>query len=201
MCDGKVKTWGLINSIRDTDSNPLLPSAYSFPLEVTPDQKRLAEKEIAALVRASGVKYGSFNIEMIIDGNGRLFFLDAGPRNGGNMLPDYISLICGGDIVEATVLMSVGEKPSEAIELPIEASQCWGLAVLHSPKTVLFDHLEYTGELKECIVREEVFAKAGDIVEGFETCTGAFGFVFLEFKNEAQKQAIMNHLNDHITIV
>lgn len=201
ICDGKVKTWGLINSIRDTESNPLLPSAYSFPLEVTSEQKRIVEDEVAALVDTSGMKYGSFNIEMIIDKHNRLFFLDAGPRNGGNMLPDYISMICGGDIVEATVLMSVGKEPADSIALPADATQCWGLVVLHSPKTVTFDHLEYSDELKECIVREEVFAKPGDIVESFETCTGAFGFLFLKFEDESQKQMIMNRLNMHIEVL
>lgn len=201
ICDGKVKTWGLINSIRDTESNPLLPSAYSFPLEVTSEQKRIVEDEVAALVDASGMKYGSFNIEMIIDKHNRLFFLDAGPRNGGNMLPDYISLICGGDIVEATVLMSIGKEPADNIALSVDAAQCWGLAVLHSPRGGVFKDIIYSQHFKECIIREYLFVNSGETIRSFTTCNDLLGLVFLRFEDERQKREIMNNLSQNVEVI
>ena len=93
--NGKVVSWGLIISIRDNDSNPLLPSAYSYPLELDENRKRIVRDEISKLISSTGNTSGAFNIEMIIDKNNRLFFLDAGPRIGGNMLPEYISMISG----------------------------------------------------------------------------------------------------------
>ena len=91
--DGKVASWGLINSIRDAASNPLLPAAYTYPLDISPKRKEIVKKEISRLVFACGKVSGAFNIEMIINSDDELFFLDAGPRNGGNMLPEFISMI------------------------------------------------------------------------------------------------------------
>lgn len=196
--DGAVKTWGIINSIRDAESNPLLPAAYSFPLEVTEEQRSIVEREISALVKASGMKSGSFNIEMIIDKTGRLFFLDAGPRNGGNMLPDYISLICGGDVVEAAIKNALGWKLDESICLDVGASQCWGLVVLHSPVDFTFEGLRYSDLARRCLVKEVVFAKPGDRISAFKVCTAAFGFVFLKFDSEKEKRDVMNHLEEHV---
>lgn len=109
VIDGKVVSWVLINSIRDPKSNPLLPSAYTYPLDITEERKAIVRTEVSRLVEATGNTSGAFNIEMIIDRHNRLFFLDAGPRNGGNMLPEFISMISDKDIVESTLRVAMGD--------------------------------------------------------------------------------------------
>lgn len=198
---GEVVIWGLINSIRDEVSNGLLPAAYSFPLEVSDVQLNVVVEQVSALVHASGMKEGSFNIEMIVDRNDRLFFLDAGPRNGGNMLPDFISMISGVDVVEATVRMAMGQVLGEGVRLAYDADRHWGLAVLHSPSDVVYRGLRYSDVAQSRLVKDAVFAQPGDAVAAFKTCTAAFGFSFFEFRDEAEKRAVMNNLSEHIGII
>ena len=114
------------------------------------------------------------------------------------MLPDYISLICGGDVIEATIKIALGQEPDDSIKLDADASQCWGLVVLHSPVDCVFKGLHYSDLAKRCLVKEIVFAEPGDIIPAFKTCTAAFGFVFLKFKDEEEKRYVMNHLDEHI---
>lgn len=198
---GEVVTWGLINSIRDTESNPLLPAAYSYPLELDYAQKSIVKEEIAALIHASGMQAGSFNIEMIIDADGRLFFLDAGPRNGGNMLPDFISMIARGDIVEATLRMAMGERPGSEIALDGEEGGFWGLVVFHSSQDGVFSHVDYSSTARNSLVKECMFVEPGDEVKRFVTCDKAFGFAFLHFEKEQEKLDVMNDLGRHVRIV
>lgn len=47
-------------------------------------------KEVSRLVKVSSVINGAFNIEKVITKDNKLFFLNAGPRNGGNMLPEFM---------------------------------------------------------------------------------------------------------------
>lgn len=198
---GKVVTWGLINSIRDTVSNPLLPAAYSYPLELTDEQKNTVKSEIERLVSASGMASGAFNIEMIIDKAGRLFFLDAGPRNGGNMLPDFVSMISGGDVIASTVALSFGEALGKEVYLDGDAGGSWGLVVLHSSSSGKFVSIKYTEAIKESIRQEYLFVSPGDKVRPFLTCNDLLGLLFLEFCNEEEKRLVMNDLSSHVEVV
>lgn len=106
----KVVIWGIMSSIRDELTNPLIPAAYRYPASISNDDFKIVKNEVSRLVEVSGVENGAFNIEMVINREGKLYFLDAGPRNGGNMLPEYISSICGSDIPKNTILAAMGES-------------------------------------------------------------------------------------------
>lgn len=199
--NGEVVTWGVINSIRDTASNPLLPAAYSYPLEVSPNRKELVRKEVSRLVKATGNTSGAFNIEMIIDKHDRLFFLDAGPRNGGNMLPEFISMIARKDIVEATIKTAMGDTSNLDVALDGEEGGYWGLGVLHTSQSGLYNGVEYSKLAKEALIREEVQKKIGEQVRPFERCNDLVGLNFLHFKNQSDMDEVMCNTNDTMKVI
>ena len=199
--DGKVETWGLINSIRDTASNPLLPAAYSYPLNLSESRKKLVKREVSRLVAATGKTSGAFNIEMIIDKHERLFFLDAGPRNGGNMLPEFISMIARKDIVEATIKTAMGDTNSLDVSLDGEEGGYWGLGVLHTSRGGLFDGVEYSDLAKQALVREEVQKKKGEEVRPFERCNDLVGLNFLHFDSQSDMEEVMNETNKTMKVL
>lgn len=49
-------------------------------------------------MRASGVKNGAFNIEMVINKEGKLYFLDVGPRNGGYWGQEHLFKQMGAEV-------------------------------------------------------------------------------------------------------
>lgn len=199
--NGEVVTWGIINSIRDTASNPLLPAAYSYPLEVSESRKQLVRKEVSRLVKVTGNTSGAFNIEMIIDKHDRLFFLDAGPRNGGNMLPEFISMIARKDIVEATIKTAMCDTAGLDIALNGEEGGYWGLGVLHTSESGLYNGVEYSELAKEALVREEVQKKMGEQVRPFERCNDLVGLNFLHFKSRADMDEVMCNTNDTMKVL
>ena len=199
--NGEVVTWGLINSIRDTVSNPLLPAAYSYPLEISPNRKELVRKEVSRLVKATGNTSGAFNIEMIIDKHNRLYFLDAGPRNGGNMLPEFISMIARKDIVEATIRMAMGDTANLDVTLDGEEGGYWGLGVLHTSQSGLYNRVEYSDLAKDALVREVVQKKMGEQVRPFERCNDLVGLNFFHFKSQADMDEVMCNTNDSMKVI
>ena len=199
--DGKVVTWGLINSIRDTASNPLLPAAYSYPLNLSESRKELVKKEVSRLVAVTGNTSGAFNIEMIIDKHDRLFFLDAGPRNGGNMLPEFISMIARKDIVEATIKTVMGDTEGLDVTLDGEEGGYWGLGVLHTSQSGLYDGVEYSELAKEALVRENVQKEKGELVRPFERCNDLVGLNFLHFKTKSDMEEVMYNTNDTMKVL
>ena len=110
VLDKKVAVWGIMSSVRDKLTNPLIPAAYRYPASISDEYYNIVKSEVSRLVEVSGVKNGAFNIEMVINKEGKLYFLDAGPRNGGNMLPEYISLISKSDIPRSTILTAMGDS-------------------------------------------------------------------------------------------
>lgn len=199
--NGEVVTWGLINSIRDTATNPLLPAAYSYPLELSEERKKIVKNEVSRLVKVTGKTSGAFNIEMIIDRNNRLFFLDAGPRNGGNMLPEYITMIANKDIVEATIKTAMGDIQNLDVSLNGDEGGFWGLAVLHSSRYGFFYGVDYSDLAKKTLVREEIQKKLGEEVRPFQRCNDLVGLNFLHFKTRSDMDEVMCNTNDYMKVL
>lgn len=202
VVDGKVSVWGLINSIRDKNTNPLLPAAYSYPISLTPERVELVKKEVSRLVECSHVSMGAFNIEMIITKENCLYFLDAGPRNGGNMLPEFIGGIKQQDLVMATILAALGEREAiGGITLDGQEGGFWGLSVLHSSKPGIFEGVTYSPEARACLFREHLFIKLGDFTDSFNMSRDAVGLAFFRFPSLELRDQILGDFNGkHIEI-
>lgn len=199
--NGKVESWGLINSIRDTESNPLLPSAYSYPLDLPVERKAIVKNEVQRLVSATGNTSGAFNIEMIITKDNRLFFLDAGPRNGGNMLPEFMSLISQKDIVKATILAAMGETENLDVALDGESGGLWGMGVLHTSKAGKYAGMEYSPLAKRALIREEIQKEIGEEVRPFERCNDLVGLNFYHFNSKEEMDKVMIGMNQSMKVV
>lgn len=193
--NGSVVTWGLINSIRDKKSNPLLPAAYSYPIDIADDRKAIIRSEVSRLVAATGNTSGAFNIEMIIDKYNRLFFLDAGPRNGGNMLPEFISMIAQKDIITATLKVAMGDADNVNVSFDGEEGGFWGLGVLHTSKPGKFKGINYTALAKNSLIRENIQKEIGDSVRPFERCNDLVGLNFFHFQSKKEMDDVMCHMD------
>lgn len=199
--NGKIVTWGLINSIRDKNANPLLPSAYSYPLDITSERKAIVKSEVSRLLATTGDNTsGAFNMEMIIDKNNRLYFLDVGPRNGGNMLPEFISMISNKDIVTATLKVAMGETDHLDIALDGEEGGFWGLGVLHSSVAGIFNGISYSVLAKKSLLRENIQKKIGDKIRPFERCNDLIGLNFLRFNSKDEMDEIMCHMDETMLV-
>lgn len=199
--NGKVVSWGLINSIRDKESNPLLPSAYTYPLELTKERKQIVKNEVSRLVASTGNTSGAFNIEMIIDKYNHLYFLDAGPRNGGNMLPEFISMISQKDMVKATLMTAMGEIPDYDISLDGESGGYWGLGVLHTSKAGLYNGMAYSPIAEKCLVREVIQKKPGETIKPFQRCNDLVGLNFYHFETLSDMHTTMYSMNETMKVI
>lgn len=198
--NGEVITWGLINSIRDNNTNPLLPAGYTYPLELPEHRINIVKQEIKRLINAAGFQSGAFNIEMIINKNDKLFFLDAGPRNGGNRLPEFISMISKKDIVGVTINNAMGINSEPDATLDGKSGGYWGMAVLHSSQEGKFKQVKYSSEAKESLIIEDIQKNIGDKVNPFRTCTDLVGLTFHHFETHEKMNKVMLNMNKSIQI-
>lgn len=197
VVDGQIVLWGLLNCHRDNQVNPLVPAGKSYPLALDELSIQSAREVLQCMVDKLGIRFGAMNVELIIDKDDRVWLIDVGPRNGGNMIPDLLGMIFNVDIVEMTVQAAMGETIRYHIE---ESNMCYATHNIHSREKGKFDHLFFSEKIQPFIVRKSVYKKQGDAVEYFDNASKALGVVFLKFSNIKEMNEILNTINEHVVV-
>ncbi len=195
--DGKIVLWGLLNCHRDARVNPLVPVGKSYPLELGRGDVDRVKDTLQQMVDKLNIQYGAMNVELIVDQNNRVWPIDVGPRNGGNMIPDLLGMIFGVDVVEMTVKAAMDEPIACEIG---EGTPFLATHNLHSDKNGCFDTISFSQTLEEKIIRKNIYKQTGDKVEFFDNAAKALGIVFMKFDSQEDMQSILQHINDHIQI-
>jgi biotin carboxylase len=121
------------------------------------------------------------NVEILLDKDDNVHFLELGPRAGGNMIPIQLGDAYCVDLVKANVQAAMGIRP-DFVDLPLEPNQgCYMHYVLHSYQSGLFKNIEIDQWARKFVYREVIYKKDGDGVEVFDNAAKALGIIFLNF--------------------
>ena len=197
VVDGVVRMWGLMNCHRDTAVNPLVPVGKSFPLMLEPQAEAAVRQTLQDMVDKLGIRCGAMNVELVVDAQRRVWPIDVGPRNGGNMIPDLLGLIFDVDVVELTVRVAMGEDVALSCG---EGTPFYATHNLHTCENGIFSGVAYSDAIKPYIIRACVYKNPGDPVEYFDNAAKALGILFLKFPDAGMMEQILGHINDHVTI-
>lgn len=196
--DGKIVLFGEMECLRDTDNSPLIPIGEKFPLCVSEKQKTKIHNELQRIVTALGIRFGELNIEIILDNDDNVHFLELGPRAGGNMIPIQLSDAYGIDLVKANVQAAMGYKP-DIVDTPIRPmSGCYMHYVLHSYKDGPYKGIEIDSRISRNVYRQVIYKHQGDQVEMFDGAGKALGIVFLHFDTKFEMEYFCEHHNSLI---
>lgn len=195
---GKIIQWGLMNCHRDDQVNSLVPVGKSYPPCLSDEDLQAVKDTLQQLVTELDIQFGPMNVELVVDKNNCVYPIDIGPRSGGNMIPDLLGMIFGCDLVEMTVRSAMGETISNT---RFEEHQFYATHNLHSDRDGLFDHVDYSEEIKRYIIRENVYKQSGDQVCTFSNAAYAIGIVFMKFPDNKTMLRMLNNINEHIRII
>jgi len=192
VADGKVILWGLLNCHRDSAVNPLVPVGKSYPLMLDKTDEDEVKSTLQRIVDKLGLRFGSVNVELVVDKSNKVSPIDIGPRAGGNMIPDLLGMIFGADVVEMAVLAAMGEKvcPEIKEDIPYFATHN-----LHSDQNGIYESIEFSDELERYIVKKCLYKKSGDTVEYFDNAAKALGIIFLKFEDQKTMKYILDKIN------
>ena len=195
--NGKVILWGLLNCHRDKNVNPLVPVGKSFPLLIKADDIELVKNTLQDIVAKLNISNAAMNVELVIDKNNKVWPIDIGPRNGGNMIPNLLGNIFDVDVVEMAVKLAMGEKIKTDI---YDGEPFYATHNLHSSKNGVFKGVEFSKEIEKYIFRKNIYKSIGDKVEYFDNASKAIGIVFLKFNNQEQMEEHLKAISEHIHI-
>lgn len=190
--DGKIILYGEMSCIRDNSGDGLIPIGEKKPSGLNSIQKKIVHRELQRLITMLGIRFGEMNIELLLDKENNVHFLELGPRAGGNMIPLQLSDIWGVDLVKANIQAAMGINPQLALN---EQSGCYFTYVLHSLQNGIFKKVEYSDEILPFIYRKVIYKKEGEKVEAFDGAGKAVGILFIHVDNEC----LMNNFIDHMS--
>ena len=198
VSNGKVIVWGLLNCHRDLKANPLVPVGKSFPLQLDRQDETAVHDTLQRLVDCLHIQSACMNVELIVDNKDRVFPVDIGPRAGGNMIPDLLSMVFGVDLVEMSVKAAMGEPVNETVPqgIPYFATHN-----LHSIKNGVFKGICFSEEIERYIIRKNIYKQPGDAVEFFSDASKAIGIIFLKFDSLQTMQDMLTHIDEHIQVL
>lgn len=182
--DGKIVLYGEMTCLRDYVNSPLIPIGEKKPSGLNSFQTDKIHGELQKIINDLDIKFGELNIEIILDKNNDVHFLEIGPRAGGNMIPVQLSDAFGIDLIKANIQVAMGIEPSFIKDIINENKGCYMHYVLHSFQNGIFQRLFIDKSIEQFIYRKVLYKKEGDIVEKFDGASKAVGIIFLHFNNE-----------------
>jgi biotin carboxylase len=199
--DGKIVLYGEMECLRDNVKSPLIPIGKKKPLQVTSKQQAMIHSELQRVVDALKIRFGELNIEMILDENDNVHFLELGPRAGGNMIPIQLSDAFGIDLVTANVQAAMGERPGFLDNSVVARPGCFMHYVLHSYEAGTFEGINIDKSIAQNVYRQVIYKKPGDAVEVFDGAGKALGIIFLHFDTTEQMENFCARYNELIKII
>lgn len=198
VVDGKVTVWGLLNCHRDSNVNPLVPVGKSYPLLLDAEDEQAVHETLQAMVDKLGIKFGSVNVELVVDKNNKVWPIDVGPRAGGNMIPDLLGMIFNIDLVKMAVLTAMGE-PVDNNE--VEGKGLFATHNLHSAENGNYKMIEFSDEIEKYIIRKNLYKTDGDEVEYFDNAAKALGIIFMKFNSQTEMENLLANVNNEYKVI
>lgn len=198
VSDGIIIQWGLMNCHRDSRVNPLVPVGKSFPPIMSEGTLNEVKKTLQMLVTKLGIKFGPMNVELIADRYGRVYPIDIGPRNGGNMIPDLLGMIFGCDVVEMSIQAAMGKSICVA---NTQEQYYFATLNLHSDREGSFLRVDFSQEIEQYIVKKCIYKKPGEKVHFFSNAADALGIVFFHFPDQNTMICMEENAGEHVKII
>lgn len=198
--DGKIVLYGLMECLRDLTNSPLIPIGEKKPLLVSEDEESLIKSELQRVITTLDIRFGELNVEILLDKNHKVHFLELGPRAGGNMIPIQLSDAYDIDLVEANVKAAMGEAPSFINKALSVKSGCYMHYVLHSYNSGNFRGVSIDKSIEDKIYRKVIYKKEGDKIEYFDGAGKAIGIIFLHFNNVDEMEFFCRNHNSLVNI-
>lgn len=197
--NGKIEYMGLLNCHRDLNVNPLVPVGKSYPLMISQSRIEFIKIELTRLLNLLDIQFGAFNVEMLFS-NDKLYFIECGPRNGGNMIPDLLKLKDNVNLVDATIKSSMGRVDYD-LKCNDVQEYYYSTYNLHSDKDGIMRSIKFKPKYKEKIFDTILYKFPKDKIEFFDGANKAIGITFLKNNSEEEMLDMMNNPKKWVSII
>lgn len=179
--------------------NGLVPIGQSFPTSHPKEWLDIAHAESQRLLTLLGMKTGALNFDFLFDQDGKFYFLELGPRNGGCQIPEVIRYSTGVDLIKYTVDAAIGLDCSSLSMTPSKGY--WSSYMLHSLKDGVFKEVYLSDRAKKYIVEQAIYVKPGDKVFKFSGSHHTLGTMILQYSTLEEMMDMLDKMEKDIRVI
>lgn len=179
--------------------NPYVPISASFPYNMSEQIQNKIHNEIQRLISLLNMKTTTYNFDIRIDKDYKVYLMEIAPRDGGNYIPQIIKYATGVDLVEYSILGAMGEKlPQIKIK---KTNGFWAYYAVHSLRDGILDKIDINKEvLEKNIVENHIIKKSGDNIQAFTGANTTLGCLLMKFDSMEEMLNMMDNSEKWINI-
>lgn len=199
MQDGELKFWIWGDQRQDAYCHEFAPIGISFPSQLDFSLQLKAKREVERLLKTLNFETGAFNVEFLIDAFENIWIIEIGPRNGGNLIPEVISICTDQNMIAWTVEAALGRP----IEVKNEMSACRYVSsyLVHARETGRYNGLFIDECLRDKIIKLEIFVEYGSQVRKYEGSNTTLGMIIFEFASASEMASLMDDIESFVKVL
>ncbi len=179
--------------------NGLVPIGQTFPTSQPEEWLQTAHAETQRLLSLLGIKTGALNFDFVFTNEGKFYFLELGPRNGGCLIPEVIRYATGIDLIKYTVDVSIGLPCTGMVMKPTIGY--WSSYMIHSLETGIYKELWLSDRIKSKIIEQDIWVEAGNYVDKYSGSNHILGAMILKFESMNEMLNILDNMERDIRVI
>lgn len=179
--------------------NGLVPIGQTFPISHHKDFLETAHSESQRLLSLLGMKSGALNFDFVFTQDGKFYFLELGPRNGGCLIPEIIRYATKVDLIKYTVDAALGLS-CDSIEMrPCEGY--WSSYMVHALENGIYQDLWISERAQPRIVEKDLWVKPGDSIKKYLGSNDTLGTMILRFESQEEMLDMIDNMERDIRVI
>ena len=170
--------------------NVCAPISTTVPGLFHRDIMETIRSQLAEIIKLTGIKTGGLNIEIIRAKNDRLYFMEIGARNGGNYMPELVTIASGFNMAAANVNAVMNDPVDTSFHDP--GDYYYTQLILHSHCNGILQGYNLNGQFAGNIRFRKEYYNKGDYVHEYKDSRFVAGVLLFEFND---KSACGNFIN------
>ncbi len=179
--------------------NGLVPIGQTFPTSHNDDLLNQAHNETQRLLTLLKMKTGALNFDFVFSEEGKFYFLELGPRNGGCLIPEVIRYATGVDLIKYTVDAALGLPCVGLVMKPV--SGFWSSYMVHAIEDGQYQDLSLSERAKEYIVEQDVQVQPGKKVNVFSGSHDTLGTMILKYPSQETMLDMLDNMERDIRVI
>lgn len=180
--------------------NPFVPVAASFPCLFEENIQNKIKKEVQRLITLLNIKNCTFNFDIKVSEDNKIYLMEVAPRNGGNYIPQIIKYSTDIDLVKISIEMTMGSNIS--LIKYNNKIQYYAYYSIHSYKSGVLEKIEYSRKVeKENIIEKRIVAKKDQKIKKYKSSNCTLGCLLMKFDSMNELLEIINNSNKWLEIV
>ena len=199
VVDGKLVFYCWADEHFDKLCNGLVPIGQTFPTSHNKALLQEAFKGTQHLLDLLKMKTGALNFDFLFSQDGKFYFLELGPRNGGCLIPEVINYATDVDLIKATVDAALGIDCSYIKQEPVKGF--WSSYMVHSLQNGIFEKVEISERAEKMIIEQTLYSREGDSVREYSGSNDTLGMMILQYPNMDEMLNIVDNMEHDIRVV